>query len=127
MALPKSLNNYTYAMLASYTYATINGTVYYSVEPIITGSTAGKISNKATKTTSYVTWKADVDVTQWEARATLVGQSSGVGVGLLVGSGSAVAANTVTQFDVINTELTLGDGSYKIAVYINVNGTWYGG
>ena len=63
----------------------------------------------------------------WECRATLDGQPYGVGVGLLVGSGTGVAGNTPEQFFITSAQLALGEGVYRISVYVKKDNIWYGG
>lgn len=79
----------------------------------ITDYTKTKISDETGMTTSTVTFQSDIDLLEWEARA----GGSGVGEGLLVGSGSTATANTDITFDVDYTELTQGDQTYRINVY----------
>lgn len=82
--------------------------------------TKTKISGMTGMTTSTVVFKSDVNLLQWEARA----GGSGVGQGLLVGSGTTVTANTNTSFDVDYTELTQGDQTYRINIYGNNSAGW---
>lgn len=94
--------------------------------PTITVSeyTKTTISDETGHTTCAVTFQCDQAATQWEARATK-GVTPGAGVGLLVGSGNAISADTDVEFDVDYTELTQGDGVYQITVYCYVGGAWY--
>lgn len=84
-----------------------------------------KISDETGYTTCSVTFQCSSAATQWEARATIDSQTPAPGVGILVGSGSSINANTDTTFDVDYTELTSGDRVYQITVYCYVDGTWY--
>lgn len=90
--------------------------------PVITiqSHTLDKISDETGKTSCTVVFRADVACDQWEARA----GGSGQGQGLLVGSGSAINANTDTSFDVTYGELTNGEGLYRINVYGHTAGGW---
>ena len=91
----------------------------------ITNSPVAKISDETGKTTCTVNFTCDIDITQWEARATN-GTSPAQGVGLLVGSynGTSVSAGTQQTFDVTYDELTNGDLTYQITVYGYANGVW---
>jgi len=60
-----------------------------------------------------VSFRSDIDLLEWEARA----DSSGVGQGLLVGNGSTVVANQDVNFDILGTALTSGDKSYSVDIY----------
>jgi hypothetical protein len=91
--------------------------------PIITiiNKTKTKISDETGMTTSTVTFESDQDLMEWEARADGAGQ----GQGLLIGSGTAVTANTDVVFDVDYTELVNGDKEYRINIYgKNEGGLW---
>jgi len=71
------------------------------------------------------TFKSDLALSQWEARATKAGVTPARGVGLLVESGGALAANTNATIYVENEELTNGDGVYTITVYgQSTGGVW---
>lgn len=71
------------------------------------------------------TFTSDLALYQWEARATLSGTTPARGVGLLVESGGALAANTNATVYVENEELTNGDGVYTITVYgQSTGGVW---
>jgi len=71
------------------------------------------------------TFTSDLALSQWEARATKAGVTPARGVGLLVESGGALAANTNATIYVENEELTNGDGVYTITVYgQSTGGVW---
>lgn len=71
------------------------------------------------------TFSSDLALSQWEARATKAGTTPARGVGLLVESGGALAANTNATIYVENEELTNGDGIYTITVYgQSTGGVW---
>lgn len=71
------------------------------------------------------TFTSDLALQQWEARATKAGVTPARGVGLLVESGGALAANTPATIYVENEELTQGDGEYTITVYgQSTDGVW---
>ncbi len=71
------------------------------------------------------TFTSDLALSQWEARATKAGVIPARGVGLLVESGTTLAANTPATIYVENEELTQGDGEYTITVYgQSVDGIW---
>lgn len=69
----------------------------------------------------------NIDVTEWEARATRDGESSGRGIGLLVESGTNIKAGEIGMVSVIDTELSKGDGDYLIRIYAkSSDGVWSG-
>ena len=80
----------------------------------LTNTPVSEISNVAGKNVSAASFVSDADLEQWEARA---GAGTAHGAGLLVGSGGELAANTAASFDVQNSELTDGEGTYKISVW----------
>lgn len=93
--------------------------------PIITikSYTKPKISDEIDMTKSTAVFSINQDILQWEARA----DGSGLGQGLLVGSGGAILANTDITFDIDYTELTQGDKTYRINIYAqNTSGFWNG-
>lgn len=84
-----------------------------------------KISQVTDANSSEVVFTSSNDCIAWEARATFGAAATGVGIGLLVGSGTWLAANTPCSFNVDSSELTNGDGAYKITVYVqSVGGVW---
>ena len=91
----------------------------------IVSYTLSKISDETEYNKCVVVFKSDVNTTQWEARATTELQTPAQGVGLLVGDGTSVSANTDINFDVDYTELTNGDRTYQITAYAQVGGVWY--
>lgn len=69
----------------------------------------------------------NIDVTEWEARATRDGESSGRGIGLLVESGTNIKAGEIGIVSVLDTELSNGDGNYLIRIYAkSTDGVWSG-
>ncbi|MGO5578269.1 hypothetical protein [Catenibacterium mitsuokai] len=69
----------------------------------------------------------NIDVTEWEARATRDGESSGRGIGLLVESGTDLKTGSTGVVSVIDTELSKGDGDYLIRIYAkSSDGVWSG-
>lgn len=85
-----------------------------------------KISSKAGMTASTVLFTVDTTCAAWEARATTSGQTPAHGVGLLVGTGGALAAGVAGTFDVDASELTNGDGVYQITIYAKDSaGSWW--
>lgn len=71
------------------------------------------------------TFSSDIALQAWEARATKSGVTPARGVGLLVESGGALAANTNATIYVDDEELTQGDGEYTITVYgQSTGGVW---
>lgn len=105
--------------------------VYIWVEsdgvPVITVGTPSQtaISAVTGHDQCVCTFTSDIALQQWEARATKAGVTPARGVGLLVESGTTLAANTPATIYVENEELTQGDGEYTITVYgQSVDGIW---
>ncbi len=125
MAIAGGLNTYSYNQLNPYSYDTLQGTVYFHISADVTWS-RDIIGDAASCDTCGVTWVCTASVDGWECRATLDGEPA-PGMGLLLGSGGAVTANTSVSFNVTNAQLTMGDGKYRITVYVQLIGIWYGG
>lgn len=71
------------------------------------------------------TFTSDMALQAWEARATKAGTTPARGVGLLVESGTTLAAGATGTVYVENEELTNGDGEYTITVYgQSTQGVW---
>lgn len=69
----------------------------------------------------------NVDVTEWEARATREGEASGRGIGLLVENGTGLKTGSTGVVSVLDTELSNGDGDYLIRIYAkSTDGVWSG-
>lgn len=87
--------------------------------PVITVGTPSRsiISDETGFDQCTCTFTADVDLTEWEARATKAGTTPARGVGLLVESGTTLAAGSTGTVVVDDEELTNGDGEYTITVY----------
>ena len=69
----------------------------------------------------------DIDVSEWEARATREGEASGRGIGLLVESGTDLKTGSTGVVSVLDTELSKGDGDYLIRIYAkSSDGVWSG-
>lgn len=67
----------------------------------------------------------DIDVSEWEARATREGEASGRGIGLLVEDGTNLKAGNTGMVSVLDSELSNGDGDYLIRIYAKSNdGVW---
>jgi len=126
MALSDTLNFYKYITLETYSYETINGTVYFSVRVTVTydRSIVGKVSPF---NVCNVEFEVTSDIDAWECRATFAGADYGVGKGLLIANGTTVSVQCAEQFGISNTQLTLGEGEYRISVYVKKNNIWYGG
>lgn len=100
-----------------------------AVAPVITVGTPSRtiISDESGYDQCVCTFRSDIDLQAWEARATKSGTTPARGVGLLVESGNALAANTDATIYVDNEELTNGDGEYTITVYgQSTGGVWSG-
>jgi len=97
--------------------------------PVITVGTPSRtiISDEDGYDQCVCTFRSDLDLQAWEARATKSGTTPARGVGLLVESGTTLAANTDATIYVDNEELTNGDGEYTITVYgQSTGGVWSG-
>ena len=95
--------------------------------PIITVGTPSRtiISDESGYDQCTCTFRSDLALQAWEARATKDGTTPARGVGLLVESGTTLAANTNATVIVDNEELTNGDGEYTITVYgQSTGGVW---
>lgn len=97
--------------------------------PVITVGTPSRtiISDESGYDQCVCTFRSDMALQAWEARATKSGVTPARGVGLLVESGTTLAANTDATIYVENEELTNGDGEYTITVYgQSTGGVWSG-
>ena len=126
MALSDTLNFFAQDQLANFTQQAINGTQLFSVR-ITAAYDRNAISDISPFNICNVEFKVTDDIQEWECRATLEGQAYGVGVGLLVQSGSDIAANESKQFYITSAQLKLGYGRYRISVYAKRENIWYGG
>lgn len=98
-----------------------------AVPPTITVGTPSRtiISDETGYDQCVCTFQSNMALQAWEARATKEGTTPARGVGLLVESGGALAANTNATIYVENEELTNGDGVYTITVYgQSTGGVW---
>lgn len=69
----------------------------------------------------------DIDVSEWEARATREGEASGRGIGLLVENGTDLKTGNTGLVSVLDSELSNGDGDYLIRIYAkSSDGVWSG-
>lgn len=77
-----------------------------------------------------VDFSVDENFTNFEARATLEDEEFGRGIGLLVtemniASPNYFPANKSFSFVITDTDLTFGDGIYRISMYVkNTDGIW---
>lgn len=97
--------------------------------PTITVGTPSRsiISDETGYDQSVCTFTSNMDLQAWEARATKAGTTPARGVGLLVESGTTLAAGATGTVTVENEELTNGDGEYTITVYgQSTGGVWSG-
>lgn len=91
-------------------------------------------TNSTDKISTVISCKVQFSINEkfreFEARATLVGQDYGRGIGDLVMSMSIASpnyypANTNYTFVITDSNLTKGDGAYRISLYaMNVDGIW---
>ena len=116
---------YTYTVDGDATIAvTISGG---STPPTITVGTPSKtiISTVSGYDQCVCTFTSNMALQAWEARATKTGTTPARGVGLLVESGTTLAAGANGTIYVENEELTNGDGEYTITVYgQSTGGVW---
>ena len=124
---------YTSPLYYTYTYtvdgdATIAVTISGgSTPPTITVGTPSRtrISALSGYDQCVCTFTADMALQAWEARATKAGTTPARGVGLLVESGTTLAAGATGTVYVENEELTNGDGEYTVTVYgQSTGGVW---
>lgn len=94
--------------------------------PNLTFSVSGnKISAISGFDSISVSFYSDISYTNFECRATKVGEQWGVGRGALVASFSQTPANTQRQFDLYDDYLLKGDGTYRISLLAKgENGEW---
>lgn len=75
-----------------------------------------------------VSFRSDMDLSQWEARATMNTIDDGHGVGLLVEYGTHLTAGETCYVYVETSELSNGDYNYRIDIYgCSENGVWSDG
>ena len=97
--------------------------------PVLTVGTPSRsiISDESGYDQCTCTFTSNVDLSEWEARATKAGTAPARGVGLLVESGTNLSANVNATIVVDNEELTQGDGEYTVTVYgKSTGGVWSG-
>lgn len=86
------------------------------------------ISDENGYTQCVCTFTCDLNCAYWEARAVYNGGATTRGSGTLVESGTNLTANTSASIIVDYSELTNGDGTYKITIYAHAtNGMWSDG
>ena len=91
----------------------------------INNITRNKISPISGYDRSVAEFTSDTYLTEWEARATVEGQTYGHGIGTLVDSGTTLLANETATVTIDDEELTNGDVEYRISVYgKDANGVW---
>ena len=72
-----------------------------------------------------VTFSSDLAYTQCEVRATKLQDAYGRGVGRLIAAFSTTPANTSRTFEVYDTDLVNGEGTYRISIYAeSEDGGW---
>lgn len=87
--------------------------------------TGNKISGQEGYDHISVTFQADVPYVSFECRATKEGESYGVGIGQLIASFSHTPANTERTFEVYDSHLLNGEGSYRISLFAqSEDGGW---
>lgn len=111
----------------AYVYGAEVSVTYTLPSPKITVGTPSRtiISDESGYDQCVCTFRSDLALQAWEARATKSGTTPARGVGLLVESGTTLAANTDATVVVDDEELTNGDGEYTITVYgQSTGGVW---
>lgn len=72
-----------------------------------------------------VAFRSDMDLSQWEVRATMNTTDDGHGVGLLVEYGTNLTAGETCYVYIETSELSNGDYNYRIDIYgCSENGVW---
>lgn len=127
-SVPSSnIDHYTYTYTVDGN-ATIAVTIAGSTSPpVITVGTPSRliISDESGYDQCICTFQSNMALQAWEVRATKEGVTPARGVGLLVESGTTLAANTDATIYVDDEELTQGDGEYTITVYgQSTGGIW---
>lgn len=94
--------------------------------PKLTYSVSGeKVSGVSGYDHIIVSFQSDISYTQFECRATKVGEDYGVGKGQLVASFSSTPAQTQRTFEVYDDYLVHGDGDYRISLFAQgEDGSW---
>ena len=94
--------------------------------PKLTYSISGeKVSGVSGYDHIIVSFQSDIWYTQFECRATKVGEDYGVGKGQLVASFSSTPAQTQRTFEVYDDYLVHGDGDYRISLFAQgEDGSW---
>lgn len=120
-------NGYVYTISNIVADHSIVVSVNVSTPPTITVGTPSRsiISALSGYDQCVCTFTSDMALQAWEARATKSGTTPARGVGLLVESGTTLAASATGTVYVDNEELTNGDGEYTITVYgQSTQGVW---
>lgn len=95
--------------------------------PIITiiEKSANVLSNKTCCKVCNCSFIANQDILQWEVRALYGKESPNRGEGILIQKGNFLKANDLAIFQIVDTDLTNGDGIYTISIYAqNLKGNW---
>ena len=88
----------------------------------VTGTTVSGVSGY---NAISVTFSSDVEYIAFECRATRADAEWGLGIGTLVAAFSQTPANVNRTFEVYDTFLTSGDGTYRITLYAQgTGGNW---
>ena len=84
------------------------------------------ISGVEGQNSASISFVADAVMTAYEIRATMAGENYGRGVGTNVQSSSqTIPAGTEVTAAIYNTDLTLGDGDYRISIFAQgQDGSW---
>lgn len=116
-----------------YTFTPTANTTLYSMsvyQPVISILSQDKqvISDEVSFDRCTATFSSDTALSAWEARATIPSVTPARGVGLLVESGTTLAASTPATIYIDDDELTSGDYTYTISVYgKSIDGCWSDG
>lgn len=88
-------------------------------------ASARKISRVSGYDAITVSFKSDVAYTEFQCRATRMGEEWGVGIGQLIASFSSTPAGTERTFEIYDEHLLHGDGSYQITLLAkSASGEW---
>ena len=136
----------TQTQVNNFIHPTSEGITRFSVVTNVTYD-RGKMSNVSPHNVCQVQFGSTLAIDAWECRAALASNPSGVGIGSLLAGGGAIPALTLwdgtvswngeklfghreggelTHFNVTAGQLVFGDGVYRISVYVQVDGIWYG-
>ena len=98
-----------------------------SALPIVTiiEKSANVLSDKTCCKVCNCSFVVNQDVLQWEVRALYGKESPKRGEGILIEKGSYTKRNNIAKFQIVDSDLTQGDGIYTISIYAQgLDGNW---